>query len=167
MLSGLYRHLPTPIRRYRSYVKCFLIIIIMYMFCNIVGIGRTKNFEQEYGKSIKYVDIFEIAETDQHIGGPYINQLPNTFIISNEKLCSKPPYLLIMVKSAIGNYLARKAIRLTWGSHLNKYKKSIKLAFVLGTHSHNSTIEKESAEYQDIIQIDKTDYYYYNSCRLT
>lgn len=37
--------------------------------------------------------------------------------------------------------------------------------FILGTNPKNFSIQKESKEYNDIIQIDKIDFYYHNSCK--
>ena len=36
-----------------------------------------------------------------------------------------------------------------------------------GVNGNNSAVVKESEQYGDIIQIDKVDYYYHNSCKFS
>jgi hypothetical protein len=146
-----------------------------------------KSFENEYHLAMTQIDITKINEQNvERILGPPINFLPNKFIITNEYLCNheeSQPHLLILVKSAIENWKARQAIRITWAKKDFLQKNSIKLAFVLGKlkiistrkysnylilgiSEKNLTVEQESKQYEDIIQIDKIDYYYHNSCKL-
>jgi hypothetical protein len=39
------------------------------------------------------------------------------------------------------------------------------MLIILGTNQFNLTMEQESKQYGDIIQIDKIDFYYHNSCK--
>ncbi|XP_057328034.1 beta-1,3-galactosyltransferase 1-like isoform X2 [Microplitis mediator] len=94
----------------------------------------------------------------------YINPDNNTAITSPELACgSSPPYLLIIVCSAVGNQKARTAIRSTWGSEQNLYYLStsssanttVKVVFLLGESTNdtlNAQILDENYEYGDIIQ---------------
>jgi len=133
-------------------------------------IWSEKSFENEYHLTMTKIDITKINEQNvEKILGPPTTFISNTFIIKNEYLCNQEdfqPHLLILVKSAIENWKARQAIRITWGQKQFLETNSIKLAFLLGISEHNLTIEQESKQYKDIIQIDKIDFYYYNSCKL-
>jgi hypothetical protein len=39
------------------------------------------------------------------------------------------------------------------------------ILIILGTIGQNLTVEQESKQYGDIIQIDQVDFYYHNSCK--
>ncbi len=162
-------------RFYSSFCIKFLIcLIIIYLLNLITGvqyyIWSEKSFENEYHLTMTKIDIKKIDEEyHEKILGPRKYFLSNQFLIKNEYLCNnenEQPYLIILVKSAIENWKARQAIRMTWAKKEYLEKHSIQIAFVLGLSEYNITIEKESQRYQDIIQIDKIDYYYHNSCKL-
>jgi hypothetical protein len=82
------------------------------------------------------IDITKVNEENlERILGPPTNLISNTFIIKNEYLCNdenSPPHLVILVKSAIENWKARQAIRITWAQKHFLDQNSIKVAFVLG-----------------------------------
>lgn len=71
----------------------------------------------------------------------YIHPENNTTILNPDELCSSPPYLLIIICSAIGNHNARNAIRSTWANdqYLNSFNSTVKIAFLLG-QSENDTL---------------------------
>jgi len=43
--------------------------------------------------------------------------------------------------------------------------RMIFILIILGTIGQNLTVEQESKQYGDIIQIDQVDFYYHNSCK--
>ncbi|CAF4995767.1 unnamed protein product, partial [Rotaria sp. Silwood1] len=158
-----------------TFFKCILCLVIIYILNTILGvqyyIWSERSFENEYHLTMTQIDIRNIDENkpENILGLPkYI--ISNRFIINNEYLCNHgnsvtfiQPHLLILVKSAVENLKARQAIRMTWGKNEFLEKNNIKLAFVLGTNEQNFSVEKESQQYKDIIQIDKIDFYYHNS----
>jgi hypothetical protein len=155
-------------------IKIFLCLLIIYLLNLITGvqyyIWLERSFENEYNLTMTKIDITKINEQNaERILGPPTNLISNTFIIKNEYLCNdkdQQPHLLILVKSAIENWKARQAIRITWAKKEFLQQNSIKLAFILGSSTHNQSIEQEAKQYGDIIQIDKIDFYYHNSCKL-
>ena len=97
-----------------------------------------KFFQVKANLPIAHIDIRKLAENGEYLG-PSNHTLSSSFLISNKDLCGKddlrtikPPYLLILVKSAIKNKQARQAIRMTWGDKHRLEQHHIKLAFVLG-----------------------------------
>lgn len=78
---------------------------------------------------------------------------PNTFIENRE-----PPFV-IYVKSAIQNFERRNAIRNTWA--LQAYALNVPIVFALGTKFRNGNVnvEREVAEYSDLLWIDFNDTY--------
>lgn len=132
-----------------TFVKFILCLIIIYLLNAILGvqyyIWAEKSFENEYHLEMTHIDVKKINEENYKniLGLPkYI--ISNEFIINNEYLCyndksgrSSSPHLLILVKSAIENWNARQAIRLTWANKITLNNYNIKLAFVLGKFYQN------------------------------
>lgn len=174
------------------YLKCACCVIITYLLNIILGFQYywwpDKIFENDYFLSTIHIDIKKLEQNEEYLGTPK-NILPISYLISNEYLCGKgkskaikQTHLLILVKSAIENKQARQAIRITWGKKNRLEQDHIKLAFVIGSFhlilmyfikkKHlflgisklNISVERESKLYDDIIQIDKDDDYYYNTC---
>ncbi|CAF3638816.1 unnamed protein product [Rotaria sp. Silwood1] len=171
-----------------SFIKCILWLIILYLLNTILGVQyylwSERSFKNEYHLSMTQIDITKIDENnpEEILGLPkYI--ISNRFIINNEYLCNHEnsvtiiqPHLLILVKSAVENWKARQAIRMTWAKNDFLEKNNIKLAFVLGlirsqkfssnANEQNLSVEKESKQYKDIIQIDQIDFYYHNTYKM-
>ncbi|XP_015610487.1 beta-1,3-galactosyltransferase 1 isoform X2 [Cephus cinctus] len=88
----------------------------------------------------------------------YIRPGNNTTVLSPTSICASPPYLLIVICSAVANQKARESIRNTWANkqHLDSlYNSTVRIAFLLGESDNdtlNSSIEEESQQYGDIIQ---------------
>ncbi|XP_020279121.1 beta-1,3-galactosyltransferase 1-like isoform X2 [Pseudomyrmex gracilis] len=88
----------------------------------------------------------------------YIHPGNTTSILSPTGICSLPPYLLIIVCSAVANQEARTAIRSTWANKYNLdnlYNFTVKVAFLLGQSDNdtlNNLIVEESSQYNDIVQ---------------
>ncbi|KAL0108517.1 hypothetical protein PUN28_015213 [Cardiocondyla obscurior] len=88
----------------------------------------------------------------------YIHPENNTSILSPTGICSLPPYLLIIICSAVANQEARAAIRSTWANKYNLdnlYNSTIKITFLLGKSDNdtlNNLIVEESSQYNDIVQ---------------
>ncbi|KAK2584710.1 hypothetical protein KPH14_007044 [Odynerus spinipes] len=88
----------------------------------------------------------------------YIHPGNVTSILSPLAICSPPPYLLIIICSAVANHKARMAIRNTWANKNNldlSYNSTVKVAFLLGQSDNdtlNNFVVKESLRYNDIMQ---------------
>ncbi|CAF3007017.1 unnamed protein product [Rotaria sp. Silwood2] len=161
-----------------TYIKTILCLVVIYLLNSILGvqyyIWSERSFENEYHLTMTQIDITKINEENpERILGLPKHIMSNKFIINNEYLCNHgnsltviQPHLLILVKSAVENWKARQAIRMTWAKNDFLEKNNIKLAFVLGTNEQNFSVEKESQKYKDIIQIDKMDFYYHNSYKM-
>ena len=153
-------------------VKSLLFLLIVYsiniQFGVKVSLWSEKSFENEYHLTMTRIDPQLVNEANAgRILGPPKYQSSTRYLIANEHLChsekSDDVRLLILVKSAIVNAEARQAIRLTWANKVSLDKNHIRLAFVLGRHENNITVDKESNQHGDIIQIDHIDNYYSNS----
>lgn len=88
----------------------------------------------------------------------YIHPENTTSILSPTNICSLPPYLLIIICSAVANQEARVAIRSTWANKYNLdnlYNSTVKIAFLLGQSDNdtlNNLIVEENSQYNDIVQ---------------
>ncbi|KAH0553605.1 beta-1,3-galactosyltransferase 1-like isoform X1 [Cotesia glomerata] len=134
-----------------------------------IGIGEVSSPAEALGAGSNYLEssVAQISgwtfNTSRNVN-LYINPENNTTITSPELSCvTSPPYLLIIVCSAVGNQKARDAIRNTWGSEQNLYylatsstvNTTVKIVFLLGESTNdtlNAAILDENYEYGDIIQ---------------
>jgi hypothetical protein len=120
-------------------IKLIFCLVILYLLNLITGmqdILSEKSFQDEYHLTMIKIDTTIIDEQHpEKILGPAKHSISNRFIIKNEYLCNDEqshPHLLILVKSAIENWKARQAIRMTWAKKEYLEKNFIKLAFVIG-----------------------------------
>ncbi|CAM4839928.1 unnamed protein product [Rotaria magnacalcarata] len=121
------------------------------------------------------IDITKIEENVEQVLGNPKNILSNQFLIKNQYLCGHTlnletliyPHLIILVKSNSENFKERQSIRMTWAQKSRLSSKNInKFYFLRSTNPHNTSVIDESNKYEDIIQIDKIDYYYYSSYKM-
>ena len=94
-----------------------------------------------------------------------INPHDFTYIHTGENVCDKSSiYLIIVVKSAVGNFEDRRVIRKTWGD-VGNYE-GVRLVFLLG---YDVTVERrvreEASKHNDIIQEDFIDHYSNNTLK--
>ncbi|XP_072356605.1 beta-1,3-galactosyltransferase 5-like [Scyliorhinus torazame] len=72
-----------------------------------------------------------------------------------------PPFLVLLVVSAQGEYKARSAIRHTWGRERTAHGKRAVTYFLLGySRKHQARLLREQMLHKDIIQKDFNDTYY-------
>ena len=105
-------------------------------------------------------NVLDIVESIQATGNTTANPINNDLnyysIIYNIH-CSDQVDLVIMVKSYVGNFLQRMAIRSTWGKSANS---RVKVCFVTGYSKLRKEILKlEYLKYKDIIQFSFLDTY--------
>ncbi|XP_012286095.1 N-acetyllactosaminide beta-1,3-N-acetylglucosaminyltransferase 4 isoform X2 [Orussus abietinus] len=88
----------------------------------------------------------------------YIHPENTTTILNPVNICMPPPFLLIVICSAVANRKARDAIRNTWANKNNLdslYNSTVSIAFLVG-QTDNETLDnaimEESVENSDIIQ---------------
>lgn len=172
------------IRRFKfdlnHFWKWFFFLTLIYLLNICFGVQyylwSERSFELEYHLTMTRIDLNQIDENHPEKSlGPSKYFLSNRFLISNEHLCQindGQPFvrLLILVKSAIEHVDAREAIRRTWAKKNRLEENSIRLAFVLGQQETNRklniSIENESNQNKDLIQIDQVDSYYHNSYKM-
>ncbi|XP_030217675.1 beta-1,3-galactosyltransferase 2-like [Gadus morhua] len=90
------------------------------------------------------------------------------FILDDTELCrSIHPYLVLIVPVAPGNWIARDAIRRTWGNETLIQGELIQTVFLLGVPKNSSNIKvlqrkvrTENRLYHDLIQSDFIDSYH-------
>jgi hypothetical protein len=106
-----------------------------------------------------------------------INPFPYNIIISENDTCPKEEIdVMVLVKSRLGNFHHRQAIRETWGDSeraVRVFNTSIRIVFFVGScettfssrDSCQQIINKESATHRDIIQVDFLDFYSNNTLK--
>lgn len=126
------------------YIKCLLLILILYNINIFIGFNSNKwfekSFENEYHLKMIHIDVTKIEENVENVLGVPKNILSNEFLIKNPYLCGYSinpetliyPQLIILIKSNIENFKERQAIRMTWGNKFILLKQNVRLAFVLG-----------------------------------
>ena len=120
-----------------TFIKCFIFFIIVYVLNFITGvhyyIWSEKSFENDYSLRMMKIDLNQIDEQhpEKILGEAKVN-LHQEFLIKNEYFCSNQTNAIILVKSAIENFEARQAIRLTWANQQILQNHSMKVLFVLG-----------------------------------
>jgi hypothetical protein len=105
-------------------------------------------------------NVLDIVESIQATGNTTANPINNDLdyysIIYNIH-CSDQVDLVIMVKSYVGNFLQRMAIRSTWGKSANS---RVKVCFVTGySKLRKEILRLEYLKYKDIIQFSFLDTY--------
>ena len=109
-----------------------------------------------YPLNIDMVDLAQRILKGEPVRVPVINDHPFDYIHSPDGLCSsydnqKRLRLLILVKSAVFYFDIRRTIRSTWGKEVRKL--GIEYAFLLGFSLQlQPHVDKEEAEFRDIIQ---------------
>ncbi|CAG5051630.1 unnamed protein product [Parnassius apollo] len=100
-----------------------------------------------------------------------INYYPHRFLTNSGKCSTLEKLdLFIVVKSAMGNFDQRTAVRQTYGQENLVPGRIIKMLFFLGVDAPPKSdtqkrIDEEMAQYKDIIQIDFLDNYYNNTIK--
>ncbi len=117
-------------------IFCLFVLYLLNVITGVQDLWSEKSFKDEYHLTMTKIDLTKIDEEHpENVLGEAKYILPNKFLIKNQYLCNDKqshPHLLILVKSAIENWKARQAIRMTWAKREFLEKNSIKLAFVLG-----------------------------------
>ncbi|XP_014238811.1 beta-1,3-galactosyltransferase brn [Trichogramma pretiosum] len=148
----------------------FLIVFLLDyigVFKHILEISYI-NFNYPYDGNIQplVLDLRQNKKSDVHV----INEYNYPYIkISNKCMEAESLRIVFLVKSAMGNFNQRTAIRNSWGFEKRFFDVPMKVVFVLGVNPGDSQIQHkvntESAEFQDIIQADFIDSYYNNTIK--
>lgn len=99
-----------------------------------------------------------------------VNRFVHPFLFTFGEKChsERPIALLLVVKSAIGNFDCRKAIRASWGTENDNFSSEgiLRTVFLLGYDfaqpDLQAEVEWEANAHQDVIQGQFQDYYYNN-----
>ncbi|XP_014480262.1 PREDICTED: beta-1,3-galactosyltransferase 1-like isoform X1 [Dinoponera quadriceps] len=125
-----------------------------------LGLGETPSPAEPLGSSHSIASVAQLHGWSYNTSRDlcvYIHPENTTSIIS-PTICLPPPYLLIIICSAVANHEARVAIRNTWANKYNldhSYNSAVKIAFLLGQTDNdtlNNLIVEESSQYNDIVQ---------------
>lgn len=132
------------------------------------GLGETPSPAEPIGGSHLVTSIAQLpgwAYNTSRDLSVYIHPENNTSVLNPVGICSSPPYLLVIICSAVANVKARTAIRNTWANKSNLdvlYNSTVKTAFLLGQTDNdtlNSLVAEENLQYNDIIQEKFSDTY--------
>jgi len=157
-LNGQGRMLRTTLVKKKKYIVllvCFSYLYFQYRYsspprhCTSVSL-------HEYPLD----NVLDIVESIQATGKTTANPINNASDYYNtiyNMHCSDEVELVIMVKSYVGNFLQRMAIRSTWGKSANS---RVKVCFVTGfSELHEEILRLEYLKYKDIIQFSFFDIY--------
>ncbi|XP_022100332.1 beta-1,3-galactosyltransferase 1-like [Acanthaster planci] len=119
--------------------------------------GRRKVTPKATQAAISYPPLYSQKEINPH---------SFSFLIANEDACApvdnSSVFLVMLVKSGVGDVFDRQQIRRTWGGDtVVKDRRTITM-FLLGTTTNRNTtasVQRENHEYSDIIQEDFVDSY--------
>lgn len=159
-------------RRHLKYLVCACVLVYIYNFLGVSDYLHAKSFEDDFDYPLN-VDIRSIVNdvlAGKKVSVTPINYYPYKFL-SNSGKCSTTDKLdlFIVVKSAMDHFGHRDAIRQTFGRETVP-ARTVKTLFFLGIDSKPKSdlqkeVDKEMAEYKDIIQIDFIDNYYNNTIK--
>ena len=161
-------------RRHLKYVlfACVCVLVYIYNFFGVSDYIHAKSFEDNFDYPLN-VDIKSVVNdvlAGKKVSVTPINYYPYRFLTNSGK-CSTTGKLdlFIVVKSAMDHFAHRDAIRKTFGRE-NVPGRTVKTLFFLGIDripksDLQKEIDKEMAEFKDIIQIDFVDNYYNNTIK--
>lgn len=159
-------------RRKVKYFVCACVLIYIYYFFGVSDYMYSKSFDRNFDYPLN-VNIKKIV--DDILAGKKttvspINYYPYKFLTNSGK-CStiEKLDLFIAVKSAMSHFGHRDAIRQTFGQE-NIPGRIVKTLFFLGINAKPKSdiqkkIDKEMAQFKDVIQIDFIDDYYNNTIK--
>ncbi|XP_035432215.2 beta-1,3-galactosyltransferase brn-like [Spodoptera frugiperda] len=169
------RQLSKYLKKKRKYFKCIVCAIVLWCTYDYFGIGdylHASSFKNDFHYPLD-VDVRELVNevlTNQKLTVTPINYYPYSFL-SNSGKCSNVEKidLMIVVKSAMDHFGHRDAIRKTYGNE-DVPGRTVKILFFLGVDGKTKSdvqrqIDREMAEFHDIIQMDFIDYYYNNTIK--
>lgn len=111
----------------------------------------------------------DLAKRETSSNGPFrvypIPSYNSHYLINSKKICSKQKTLsfVVLVHTSTENFMRRSSIRETWANSMLFNNHSMKIVFLLGKPSRDSTqtlIEHEQKMYKDLVQGDFIDSYH-------
>ncbi|XP_045497370.1 beta-1,3-galactosyltransferase brn [Colias croceus] len=162
-------------RRKNIYQYCVSVCVLLYIyyFFGVSDYVFSKSFENNFDYPLN-IDIRPIVNDILSGKKPSvtpINYYPYRFLTNSGK-CStmKQLDLFIIVKSAMGHFDQRSAIRQTFAKENVVPGKTVQTLFFLGIDKEPKSetqikIDEEMAQYKDIIQIDFLDTYFNNTIK--
>nr|XP_049699703.1 beta-1,3-galactosyltransferase brn isoform X1 [Helicoverpa armigera] len=159
-------------RRNFKYLLCACVIVCIYYFFGVSDYIHSKSFDDnfDYPLNINIKSIVDDVLSGKKVTVTPINYYPYRFLTNSGK-CSTTHKLdlFIVVKSAMDHFGHRDAIRQTYGQE-NVPGRTVKTLFFLGIDGKQKSslqkqIDKEMADFKDIIQMDFIDNYYNNTIK--
>ena len=121
---------------------------------------KKRERREEFRMEFPLDNVLDIVESIQATGKTTANPINNTLDYYNTIYninCSDEVELVIIVKSYVGNFLQRAAIRSTWGKSANN---TVKVCFATGySKLHEEILRLEYLNFTDIIQFSFFDRY--------
>ncbi|CAH2038085.1 unnamed protein product, partial [Iphiclides podalirius] len=163
----------SAMRRRQCYklAVCACVLVYIYYFFGVGDYLLSRSYEGDFHYPLD-VDleplVAEVLEGRKPSVAP-INYYPHRFL-TNSGLCSTLPKidLFIAVKSAMGHFASRAAIRSTYGREDHVPGKVVRTLFFVGVGGSGTLqrrLEGEMALHKDIIQADFVDDYYNNTIK--
>ncbi|XP_038211832.1 beta-1,3-galactosyltransferase brn [Zerene cesonia] len=155
------------------YCVCVCVLLYIYYFFGVSDYVFSKSFDNnfDYPLNIDIQPIVNDVLSGRKPSVTPINYYPYRFLTNSGK-CStiKQLDLFIIVKSAMGNFDHRSAIRQTFAKENAVRGKTVKTLFFLGIDDAPKSetqmkIDEEMAQFKDIIQIDFLDTYFNNTIK--
>lgn len=159
-------------RQYYKFVVCACVLLYIYHFFGVGDYIYSRSYDRDFHYPLD-VDLEPLVAEVLGGGRPSvapINHYPHRFL-SNSGLCSTLPNvdLFIAVKSAMGNFANRAAIRKTYGQEDHVPGKVVRTLFFVGVAPGSGPLQRrlnhEMALHRDIIQADFLDDYYNNTIK--
>jgi hypothetical protein len=163
--------------RWKHWLAVVAISVYLLDYFGIFLQIKSRSYRKEYtypleGRVLSYVD--EMKRGDKPAVRPIYNH--NYRILKNPKhkcldeggVQYVPLRLVYVVKSAIPHFEQRKIVRQTWGYEKRFSDVPIRTVFLIGQTediNHQTQIEEENLEFQDLIQGNFMDMYYNNSIK--
>lgn len=143
----------------RKYPRLGLVLIAVVLFCLITWLPHLA--EKDRGPVA-----FVWPENQTRSARQLVRPGAATTLISPSAICpspegTAPPYLLVVVCSAVTNTEAREAIRQSWAKDQNNLP-GVKVVFLVGqlvNSSHQEELVEEAEQYGDLVQEDFLDSY--------
>ncbi|CAH0719655.1 unnamed protein product, partial [Brenthis ino] len=159
-------------KKYYQFIVSACVFVYVYYFFGVGDYIYSKSYEDDFDYPLN-IDIRPLVEEVLSGRKPAvapINFYPYRFLTNSGKCSTLEKLdLFIIVKSAMGNYEQRNAIRQTYGQENLVPGIIIRTLFFLGVDTPKSEtqklIDKEMADFKDIIQIDFQDNYYNNTIK--
>ncbi|KAI8036206.1 beta-1,3-galactosyltransferase brn [Drosophila gunungcola] len=149
-------------KHYRLLLRCLLVLplILLVDYCGLLTHLHELDFERHF-----HYPLNDDGAGSSGIEGFSYLRMPS--FTAEIQARDQPPRLTLLIKSAVGNFQRREAIRRTWGYEGRFSDVHLRRVFVLGGAQEKSEkdVAWESREHGDILQADFVDAYFNNTLK--